>query len=456
MRSPAIISEQEFDIPAPPTDVETLVYLESVIRTRLSREVVPIRFVVTASDATRWRCEVGVLHTNDGTLGRPFSSIFSYTPRLLSRSENFNTVFLVPTGIGAHIGGHSGDATPAARLLAEASDCLLTHPNVVNAADINEMTENTLYVEGSVICRLLMGTVGLAPVRSNRILVVIEDHRDVLFSNSAINAANAARASGGIDISHVIAMDPPLNMTIRYTQLGRAAGVVKGLSELCDHLDRYQGEYDALAITSVVDISQDLYNAYFRSSGDIVNPYGGVEAMLTHAVSSLYNIPSAHSPMYADRETCDEDVGVLDPRMAAEGVSLAAFHCVLKGLHRSPKIVTDAELMQRPGVITASDISCLVIPEGCIGLPTLAAVAQGIPVIAVRENKNVLRNSLAVLGCSDRQLYIVDNYLEAAGLVTALKAGVAPCTVRRDRDLHVTVETTRASTQTDALRQHRV
>ena len=42
------------------------------------------------------------------------------------------------------------------------ADTLITHPNVVNGADINEMSENTLYVEGSVITRLLMGTAGLA------------------------------------------------------------------------------------------------------------------------------------------------------------------------------------------------------------------------------------------------------------------------------------------------------
>jgi hypothetical protein len=36
--------------------------------------------------------------------------------------------------------------------------------------------------------------------------------------------------------------------------------------------------------------------------------------------------------------------------------------------------------MNRPGVFTAADVSCLVIPDGCLGLPTLAALEQGIPV----------------------------------------------------------------------------
>ena len=111
------------------------------------------------------------------------------------RVAKFNVVFLIPTGIGAEIGGHAGDATPAARLIAETCDTLILHPNVVNASDINEMPTNSLYVEGSVITRLLMGTVGLAPVRSNRVLVILDGRGETIFVNAAINAVSAARAS---------------------------------------------------------------------------------------------------------------------------------------------------------------------------------------------------------------------------------------------------------------------
>ena len=48
----------------------------------------------------------------------------------------------------------------------------VTHPNVVNASDINDLPENGLYVEGSVITRLMMGISGLQPVRANRVLAV--------------------------------------------------------------------------------------------------------------------------------------------------------------------------------------------------------------------------------------------------------------------------------------------
>jgi hypothetical protein len=163
----------------------------------------------------------------------------------------------------------------------------------------------------------------------------------------------------------------------------------------------------------------------------MVNPWGGVEAMLTHALSSIYNIPTAHSPMFESREIADVDPGIVDPRMAAEAVSSTFLQCTLKGLSRSPRIVADQAAMARPGVITVDDASCLVIPDGCLGLPTLAALEQGIPVIAVRENRNLMRNDLASLPWRAGQFHCVENYWEAAGVIAALRAGIDPAAVRR-------------------------
>jgi len=163
----------------------------------------------------------------------------------------------------------------------------------------------------------------------------------------------------------------------------------------------------------------------------MINPWGGVEAMLTHALSLLYEVPTAHSPMLESHKVADFDFGLVEPRLAAEVVSLTFLQCILKGLHRSPRIVTDPETMREAGVITATDVSCLVIPDKCIGLPTLAALEQGISVIAVRENDNLMRNDLRALPWTPGQLHVVENYWEAVGVMTALKAGVVPGSLRR-------------------------
>ncbi len=165
--------------------------------------------------------------------------------------------------------------------------------------------------------------------------------------------------------------------------------------------------------------------------GDMVNPWGGVEAMLTHAISLLFDIPSAHSPMMESKEILNLDVGVVDPRKSAEATSTPYLHCILKGLHRSPRIINNPSVHSHSGLLTVANISCLVIPDRCVGLPTLAALEQGIPVIAVKENKNRMQNKLEELPFARGKLFMVDNYLEAVGVMNAIKAGVAPETVRR-------------------------
>ena len=426
-----LLIEKEIHIPLPKENISPLKHFEQAIKKHLSIGEIPVRFAVTKSEADGYHCELGILTESDTLPAGQQISIFDFEQRKVENTDKFNTVMIVPTGIGAEIGGHAGDATPAARLLAGVCDKLITHPNVVNASDINEMPENGLYVEGSVISSLLMGTVGLQEVRSNRVLLVIDEHEDKQVSELAINAASAARATLGLDCPGVIKINPPIYLRAEYSSSGSAVGRVEGLERLLEVLYRRRSEFDAVALASKVDISEGLYAEYFQSGGEIINPWGGVEAMLTHSISLLVNVPSAHAPMAEEMEEANALFGIVDPRMSAEAVSSCFLHCVLKGLYKSPRIITDRMLFTHPGVLTAADVSCMVIPDGCVGLPTLAALEQGIPVIAVRENRNRMKNNLQQLPFVAGKLFIVENYLEAVGVMTALKAGVAVSTVRR-------------------------
>jgi hypothetical protein len=287
---------------------------------------------------------------------------------------------------------------------------------VANASDINELPENGLYIEGSVLTALLMGTVGLERVRANRVILVIDKHKEKRLADVTINAASAARAALGLDCPLVIEVDPPIRMLARYSTSGCAVGRVEGLERICEILREHRDKYDAVALASVIDVPNEFHTSYFESKGEMVNPWGGVEAMFTHAITMLFGIPTAHSPMFESMEIANLDVGVVDPRMSAEAISTCFLHSVLKGLHRSPRIITDRMLFTHHSVLTAADISCVVIPDGCVGLPTLAALEQGIPVIAVRENKNRMRNKLEELPFAEGKLFIVENYLEAVGM----------------------------------------
>lgn len=423
--------ELEIGISAANCGDNLIEFFGQAVRESLPSDYVPVRFVVTRSDARGYHCEIGALaDIEDAGYPEP-PSIFEYHPRSFQNSQRFNAVMLVPTGIGAEIGGHAGDAAPAARLLASVCDTLITHPNVVNASDINELPANGLYVEGSVICRLLMGTVGLQTVRSNRVILVADEHTEPEITELVINSASAARAALGLDCPRVVCMDPPIRVRAERSSSGSAVGRVEGLECLCDVLARYRSEFDAVGLATLVEVPEGVHEQYFFSEGDVVNPWGGVEAMLTHAISMLFDVPCAHAPMMESLEMLGRTFGVVDPRMSAEAVSRCFLHCVLKGLHRSPRIVKDSTDFQRRGVLSAADVSCLVIPDRCVGLPTLAAIAQGIPVIAVRENRNRMRNDLSVLPFKPGTLLIAENYLEAAGLMTALRHGVSVPAIRR-------------------------
>ena len=426
-----MITAKRIRIDAPIDGEDWLGNIELEIRSGLSEEAIPLRFAITESDADGFVCEIEILDEPPVAGIEAPDSIFNFRKRLGENTERFNAALLVPTGINAEIGGHAGDATPVAKLLGAICDQVIVHPNVVNASDINEMPINALYVEGSVVCRLLMGTAGLRRVRSNRVMVVIDDHNDEYFVNAAANAVNAARASYGLKCPEIIRLSPPIEMRTEYAKSGRAVGEIGNLSGLFELCKKRRDDFDALAISSVIKVPSIYHQDYFDREGKMVNPWGGVEAMLTHAVSEYLNVPSAHAPMFESRLISDKDPGIVDPRMSAEAVSLTFLQCVLKGLHQSPRIVTDAKEMQASDVLTASEISCLVIPDNCVGLPTLAALFQGIPVIAVRESQNLMQNDLEMLPWQAGQLHVVENYWEAAGVISALRAGIDPMSVRR-------------------------
>ena len=318
-----------------------------------------------------------------------------------------NIVLIIPTGIGAEIGGHAGDGNPVAKLMASTCDNLITHPNVVNASDINEMTENTLYVEGSTLDRFLWGEAILKRPAYNRVLVAV----NAPIQNETINAVSAAKATIGMDVE-IIELAEPLEMIAGYKD-GRATGQVNGWQALVKQVKRH--EFDALAVVTPITVEEEIALQYLKNGG--VNPWGGVEAEASRLIATSLNKPVAHAPM---GETLPGYKEIVDPRIAAEMVSVCYLHCVLKGLHRAPRINDIGEGLK------AQDIDFMVSPGDCYGTPHEACLHQNIPIIYVKENKTI------ETACPVTQRdFLVDNYIEAAGLIMAMKAGVHWSTVRR-------------------------
>ncbi len=312
-------------------------------------------------------------------------------------------IMIVPTGIGAKIDGHSGDATAAAKLLAACCDTLIGHPNIFNAADINEIPENCLYVEGSMLDRFLIGAIDLRLVKQNKILLVVNKPLNIDTQNSV----NAARIILGADIQ-ILVLETELTMEVRFNSDGSASGEVGGWRELLDQVREH--EFDALAIQTKIECDRNIEKQYAIHGG--VNPWGGVEAKVSKLVSRLLHKPVAHAPVEFDNIKY-----LVDPRMAAEYVSISYLHCILKGLHKAPRMGEG---------ISVRDVDVMISPYGCFGEPHYLCRFQNIPIIAVRENKTIFNREY-------KDFIYVDNYLEAAGHLMCMQAGILPKYVRYPR-----------------------
>jgi len=327
-------------------------------------------------------------------------------------------VMIVPTGIGCPIGGHAGDANPAAALLSSVCDELIVHPNVVNASDINEMRDNVLYVEGSALDAFLRDHIALRRVKcgSNRVLVVTNSPAPT----ATRNAVGAARATLGLDVE-IMELLEPLKMEAYIDEGGAAAGLCSGIGALVSQVRSSGLTFDAVAVSSEIEVDRDVAFLYLRVGG--VNPWGCVEAMVSKEVSKALGIPVAHAPVGGViDDTFDE---VVDDRRAAECVSTAYLHCVLKGLRRSPQLISAFRL---PSDLTVNDIDMLVSPASCWGPPHDACAGSGIEIVWVEENlpEIALSPGTVVDGYT-----LVANYLEAAGLIAARLVGVSVDSVTR-------------------------
>ena len=119
---------------------------------------------------------------------------------------------VVPTGIGCAIGGYAGDALPSARLLAAASGCLITHPNVMNGASLYWKDPRIHYVEGYGLDRFAAGDWALRSVRQQRIGLLLDADLEPELRQRHLQVADGCRATLGIEIGPVVTSDVPLGV----------------------------------------------------------------------------------------------------------------------------------------------------------------------------------------------------------------------------------------------------
>ena len=270
--------EVELELPAVAEHTHLLSHLGRAVVEQLDAGVVPIRLAVTGASKSSYRCELGVVAGLPEDRRAQTPSVFDFRPRRRENDPRSRPCSSYPRGSALRLEAMPATRRPPPSYWHRSPTHSSRTRTVANASDLNELPANALYVEGSVLARVLMGTVGLAAVRSNRVLVVADAHPDSFFSDQLLNSVNAARSSFGPHCPRVVLLDPPLPVESLYAASGRAVGHVHELERLFGALDRYRGEYDAVALSTQIGVDPRTRLDYYGSRGGVVNPWGGVEA----------------------------------------------------------------------------------------------------------------------------------------------------------------------------------
>ncbi|MCP9778647.1 MULTISPECIES: DUF3326 domain-containing protein [unclassified Cyanobium] len=337
------------------------------------------------------------------------------------------TLLVIPTGIGCELGGYAGDGLPAARLLAAASGCLITHPNVMNGASLYWSDSRIHYVEGWALDRFAAGELALAPRASQRVGVLLDAGIEPELALRHRQVIDACRASLGLPIGPVLSSELPLGVILQQGASGSSWGTI----ERPDVLLRAGEQLVAAGATAIAvvarfpeDPESEALAAYRAGSG--VDALAGAEAVISHLLVRHLEIPCAHAPALLPLPLDP----ALDPRAAAEELGHTFLPCVLVGLSRAPDLVplVDSAMRGTAPLLHAAQLGAVVAPAGALGgAAVLACAERGIPLISV-ANPCLLEVTAEALGLA---AIPASSYAEAAGLVLALREGIDPAALTR-------------------------
>ena len=309
--------------------------------------------------------------------------------------------FIVPTGIGASIGGFAGDASPYAKKFNKISK-LIVNPNVVNAGGFSGIDSNMLYLEGYSLDEFFKGKIGLKESSNNKIGIIIDKALPDDVLNVHINTINAVNAVYGIDCTEIEITEEEVGVEFFVNKQGISMGSVKNIETL-----KKAGENllkrgcEALAIVCLFDdeTSEDYEN------GIGVDPIGGVEAIISHYISRELKVPCAHSPAFRDYSISSK---IVNKKASSEYITPTFLPCILIGLNNAPKLTNN-------GNITIKNLDYLVMPANALGaIPVFEAIKRNIKVFAIEENVTLLNvtNESIHATCGINIIVTYDNCLE--------------------------------------------
>lgn len=331
---------------------------------------------------------------------------------------SYNIVLIIPTGVGAAIGGYAGDALPLARAVASVGDRLITHPNVLNGAQLYYPIPNALYVEGYALDRFAQGDWGLTPVNQNAIGLILDWGIEEDLRWRHLQVADGARATLGLTLTDYVITDEPLGVELRLSDSGTSWGTIANPDSLLRAADKLLSQTKAQAIAVVArfpdDVGSQVLEDYRHGCG--VDPLSGAEAIISHLIVRQFQVPCAHAPALSPLPL-DK---AISPRSAAEELGYTFLPCVLMGLSRAPHYQRFPAQGQES--LWGQDVNAVIVPASACGGSALMSFSQtAARIIAVENNTTQLQVSPESLGIS---VVRVNSYLEAIGVICADRAGI--------------------------------
>lgn len=398
------------------------------IAQQLPEGVIPVRSIVASVTSEYAVWEVAFAR---GVAKSVWGSLLTMRPVQRRKNRKFVVASIVPTGLRAEFGGFAGDATPSTNLLAKVCDYLITNPNAVTASDIYYADNNVLTLEGNLLCHYLLGNLKLVRSKPREIGVIVSLPVHEKFLNNVINAVNGMRTVAALPISKVVVADKDVSASSVFSNYGHASGEFADVQALLNCFDSLPKSVEAVAVSSPILVSDEVRSAYYGGA-KIPNPWGAAEAMLTHTLTSVMAMPVTHAPLLVEEaHTMMGSLG--DPRDGAELISSSYICSVLSGLMHSPRPVPADQPVPQENSLAIDDLSALVLPANAVGgLPFLIALERNIPVILVENNVTCSEVTMESLGLSENSNLIkVKSYLEATGVLMALKNGLSMEALRR-------------------------
>jgi len=371
-----------------------------------------IRWGILADDGQQVTVEIAVL--GRAYARAPLTQLPGHRP-----PGDIHVAIVIPTGVGAAIGGFIGDAGPVVKAFGAISDSVIVHPNVVNGSALYGGSKQSLYVDGFTLDAFLNGAVRIGRAQRPKVGIILDrvaeqDETDVR------NAINACRCVHGVDVVAIRVLDEKLEATVHTSSCEHYYGSVSNPDVLFSATAELaaSGATCLAVVTDLNETTPESWQAHYRGIG--VNPVGATEALISRAITAVSGLPCAHAPL---RSCIQHQSGLVDPRAAAEAASGTTLPCILLGFQQLGAAFAEG--------LHVSELTAVIVPSGCVGGAVASAATKfGVPLLCIDENTcKIGLHADQLDNC--RSAVRLATYLDAIGWLVCAKAGIALQMLRR-------------------------